>query len=106
MTQGLEAAINTYAQNALALANEPTSALSINNTYLLFLALTSPYDVLEGIDTLAQYSIGRTEAVYTRLMTIEVRWPSAVIAVVPHSPALRCLLMTTTKSLCLSIASD
>lgn len=87
MNQGLEAAINTYAQNALALANVPTADLSINNTYLLFLALTSPYDVLEGIETLAQYSIGRTEAVYTQLMTIEVRCCSAVTAVIAHSPA-------------------
>ncbi len=72
MTQGLEAAINTYAQNALALAAEPVSALGINNTYLDLIARCGPYEVLEGIKTLATHLIGKAEAVNTRLMTIEV----------------------------------
>ena len=59
MNQGLEAAINNYASNALSLAAEPASRLGINNTYLDFIALTSPYDVLDGITRLADYSIGK-----------------------------------------------
>ncbi len=72
MTQGLEAAINTYAQNALALAAEPVSALGINNTYLDLIALCGPYEILEGIETLANHLVSKAEAVNTRLMTIEV----------------------------------
>ncbi len=71
MTQGLEAAINTYAQNALALAAEPVSALGINNTHLDLIALCGPYDILEGIETLANHLVSKAEAVNTRLMTIE-----------------------------------
>ena len=77
MTQGLEAAINTYAQNALALAAEPVSALGINNTYLDLIARCGPYEVLEGIETLATHLMGKAEAVNTRLMTIEVSFVPA-----------------------------
>jgi len=75
MTQGLEAAINTYAQNALSLAAEPVSALGINNTYLDLIALCGPYEILEGIETLANHLVSKAEAVSTRLMTIEVSQP-------------------------------
>ncbi len=72
VTQGLEAAINSYVSNALSLAAEPNSDLGINNTYLDFLALTSPYEILEGIETLADHYLNKVLAVNTRLMTIEV----------------------------------
>ncbi|DBA94392.1 TPA: hypothetical protein ACH3X1_001997 [Trebouxia sp. C0004] len=83
MTQGLEAAINTYAQNALALAAEPLSALGINNTYLQLIARCGPYEIREGIETLANHLVGKAEAVNTQLMTIEVVVLIVLLVLVP-----------------------
>lgn len=70
--QGLEAAINTYASQALSLSAISEADFSINNTYVLFIVETSSTDIYEGITTLAKYSIAQAKAVNTRLMTIQV----------------------------------
>ena len=70
--QGLEAAINVYASQALSLSAISEADFSINNTYVLFIVETSSTDIYEGINTLAKYTIAQAEAVNTRLMTIQV----------------------------------
>lgn len=72
LNQGLQAAINNYASAALALAAQPDSALSINNSYVLFIASQGATEIYEGIDTLAQYMIAQVAAINSRVETIEV----------------------------------
>ena len=73
MNQGLQAAINTYASAALALAAQPVSAFSINNSYVLFISIQSTTEIYEGIDTLAHYMIAQVTAINSRVKTVEVR---------------------------------
>lgn len=72
VNQGLQAAINNYASDALALAAQPASELSINNSYVLFISSEASTDIYEGIDTLANHMIAQVSAVNSRLETIEV----------------------------------
>ena len=74
VNQGLEAAINNYASAALALAAQPASDFSINNSYVLFIANEASTDIYEGIDTLANHMIAQVLAVNSRLETIEVSY--------------------------------
>lgn len=73
VNQGLEAAINNYASAALALAAEPASAFSINNSYVLFIASEGGTDIFEGIDTLARHMASTVTATNNQLQTIEVK---------------------------------
>lgn len=72
VNQGLQAAINTYVSAALALAAQPVSGFSINNSYVLFIATESSTDIFEGIDTLADHMASQVKAQISRLQTIEV----------------------------------
>lgn len=73
MNQGLEAAISNYASAALALAEQPVSDFSINNSYVQFIAAEASTDIYEGIDTLANHMIARVLATTSHLATVEVR---------------------------------
>ena len=73
VNQGLEAAINNYASAALALASQPASDFSINNSYVLFITSEASTDIYEGIDTLANHMVAQVSAVTSRVETIEVR---------------------------------
>ena len=73
VNQGLEAAINNYASAALALAEQPVSDVSINNSYVLFISAEASTDIYEGIDTLANHMIAQVSAINSRVETIEVR---------------------------------
>lgn len=73
VNQGLEAAINNYASAAIALASQPTSDFSINNSYVLFIASEGTTDIYEGIDTLANHMVAQATATNSQLQTIEVR---------------------------------
>lgn len=75
VNQGLEAAINNFASAALALATQPASDFSINNSYVLFIASEASTDIYEGIDTLAKHMIAKVLAVNLRVEAIEVRSP-------------------------------
>lgn len=70
--QGLEAAVNTFASAALALAELPAADFSINNSYVLQIASTCSTDIYEGIDTIANHVLSQVTASNTRLMTIQV----------------------------------
>ena len=72
VNQGLQAAINTYASAALALAAQPVSGFSINNSYVLFISSESSTDIYEGIDTLANHMASVVRSQISRLQTIEV----------------------------------
>ena len=70
--QGLEALINTYASSALALAALPVADISINNSNVLFIAVTSSTDVYEGVDTLSNHALDKVLATNTSLVTVQV----------------------------------
>ena len=72
MNQGLAAAINSYASTALSLAVASPSDVSINNTYVTFIALLSPAEIQEGIEILADYLMAGVENVNNRMMLTEV----------------------------------
>lgn len=70
--QGLQACINNYVSAAVALSQENTSALTINNTYWLTIALVGPADLFEGVETLAAHCLSSVTATTTSVMTIDV----------------------------------
>lgn len=72
VNQGLQAAINTYVSAALALAAQPVSGFSINNSYVLFISSESSTDIYDGIDTLANHMASQVSDQIKRLQTIEV----------------------------------
>lgn len=72
VNQGLQAAINTYASAALALAAQPVSGYNVNNSYALFIFSESTTDIYEGIDTLANHLASKVKAQISQLQTIEV----------------------------------
>ena len=70
--QGLQACINNYVSAAVALSQDNTSSLTINNTYWLTISLGGAADLYEGVETLAAHCLSTVTATTTSVMTIDV----------------------------------